>query len=138
MATQKSEDPTKILLKQLIFKQEGTPLAHIFAHGQKESLILAKRLQHIAEKYRGRLNFATIDATEYGFFASVLGLIPNKFPAFVIEDLITGETAPFDQSTEIMAVKIETFIEKYFRDKERTQVREQVQYTLRLVHGLKF
>ena len=42
--------------------------------------MLANRLQHIAEKYRGKLNFATIDATEYGFFASVLSLIPDKFP----------------------------------------------------------
>jgi protein disulfide-isomerase A1 len=126
MATQKSEDSTKIPLKQLISKQEGTPLAHIFARGQTESLMLAKRLKHIAEKYKGKLNFATIDATEYGFFASVLGLIPDKFPAFVIEDLITGETTPFDQSTEITWQKIGMFVEKYFRDKERTQVREQV------------
>jgi protein disulfide-isomerase A1 len=138
MATQKSEDPTKILLKKLIFKQEGTPLAHIFARGQKESLMLAKRLKEIAEKYKGKLNFATIDATEYGFFASALGLIPDKFPAFVIEDLITGETTPFDQSTEITWQKIEMFVEKYFRDKERTKVREQVCWTLRLVRGLKF
>jgi protein disulfide-isomerase A1 len=88
--------------------------------------VLANRLKRIAEKYRGKLNFATIDATEYGFFASVLSLIPDRFPAFVIEDLITGDTAPFDQSTEITAEKIEIFIEKYFRDKGRTQVREQV------------
>jgi len=100
--------------------------------------MLAKRLQHIAEKYRGKLNFATIDATEYRFFASVLSLIPDKFPAFVIEDLITGEATPFDQSTEITAEKIGIFVEKYFRDKGKTQVREQVQLALRLVYGLKF
>jgi protein disulfide-isomerase A1 len=115
------------LLTQLIFKQEGTPLAHIFTREQEESLMLAKRLKEIAEKYKGKLNFATIDATEYGFFASVLGLIPDKFPAFVIEDLITGETTPFDQSAEMTQQGIKMFVEKYFRDKERTQVREQVQ-----------
>jgi protein disulfide-isomerase A1 len=74
-----------------------------------------------AEKYKGKLNFATIDSTEYGFFASALNLIPDRFPAFVIEDLVAGETAPFDQNEEITAEKIEIFVEKYFTDKLNSQ-----------------
>lgn len=74
-------------------------------------------LKHIAERYKGTLNFATIDATKFGFFASALNLIPGRFPAFVIEDLQTGETAPFDQDKEITANSIQNFVENYFRER---------------------
>jgi len=56
---------------------------------------------------------------QYGFFAGALVLIPNKFPALVIEDMISGETVPFDQNEEITAEKFGTFVERYFRDREK-------------------
>jgi len=83
-------------------------------------------LKHIAEKYRGTLNFATIDAKKFGFFASALNLIPGQFPAFVIEDLQTGRTAPFDQNKEITACAIETFVEDYFGERLESQKRHEV------------
>jgi len=51
----------------------------------------------------------------------VLNLSPERYPAFVIEDMITGDTAPFDQSEEITTEKIERFIEMYFGDKATSQ-----------------
>lgn len=78
-------------------------------------------LKRIAERYRGTLNFATIDATKFGFFASALNLIPGRFPAFVIEDLQTGQTAPFDQNKEITADAIEIFVENYFQERLKAQ-----------------
>jgi protein disulfide-isomerase A1 len=96
--------------------QAGTPLAHIFVQTDEECRYLANMLKHIAVKYRGKLNFATINATEYGFFASALNLIPGRFPAFVIEDFQTGQTIPFDQSKEITTDAIETFVENYFEE----------------------
>jgi hypothetical protein len=78
-------------------------------------------LKNTAEKFKGKLNFATIDATKYDFFAKVLNLVPDQFPALVIEDLVTGDTAPFDQSEEITAEKIESFVEKYFEDRLNLQ-----------------
>jgi hypothetical protein len=41
----------------------------------------------------------------------------------VIEDVVTGDTAPFDQDEEITTEKIEEFVANYFADKE--EVREQ-------------
>jgi protein disulfide-isomerase A1 len=78
-------------------------------------------LKHIAERYREKLNFATIDATEFGFFASALNLIPGRFPALVIEDLQTGQTVPFDQNKEITADAIEAFVENYFKERLESQ-----------------
>jgi protein disulfide-isomerase A1 len=74
--------------------------------------------KHVAERYKGSLNFATIDATKFGPFASALNLTPGRFPAFVIENLQTSETAPFDQDIEITANSIEAFIENYFRERQ--------------------
>jgi protein disulfide-isomerase A1 len=76
----------------------------------------------MAEKYKGKLNFATIDATKYGFFAKALNLIPDKFPAVVIEDTESGDTAPFDQDEEITGKKLSAFVEGYFNVRETTQV----------------
>jgi hypothetical protein len=52
-----------------------------------------------------------------------LNLVPDQFPAFVIEDVVTGDTAPFDQDEEITTEKIEEFVANYFAGKE--EVREQ-------------
>jgi Thioredoxin-like domain len=98
--------------------KEGKPLAHIFVSSPSEQSTLVARLKPLAEKFKGKLNFATIDATKYGFFAKVLNLVPGGFPAFVIEDTVTGDAVPFDQNQEVTAEKIARFVEKYFRDRE--------------------
>jgi hypothetical protein len=73
------------------------------------------------------LQIATIDAIEYGFFATnALGLIPDRFPALVIEDLVTGETAPFDQDEEITRKGVERFVEGYFRNREEVDVPKEI------------
>jgi protein disulfide-isomerase A1 len=78
-------------------------------------------LRDVAGRYKGKLNFETIDAVKHGFFASVLKLIPGRFPAFVIEDLQTGEAYPFDQNEEITADSIAMFVENYFRERLEAQ-----------------
>lgn len=57
--------------------------------------------------------------------------MPDRFPAFVIEDTVTGDAAPFDQHEEITAEKIEKFIEKYFRG--RNKIPEQTAVSSSLV-----
>ena len=60
------------------------------------------------------MNFATIDATAYRFFAEALSLEPGRFPALVIEDVMSGDTVPFDQNKEITGDAVGKFIENYF------------------------
>jgi protein disulfide-isomerase A1 len=102
--------------------QSELPLTHIFATTEKERQSLAETLQNVAEKHKGNMNFATIDATRYSFFAEALGLALDRFPAVVIEDVINGETVPFDQDEEITADAIEKFIENYFRMSKTAKV----------------
>jgi Thioredoxin-like domain len=104
--------------------QSGLPLLHVFisAPSTSEHASLLSLLKPIAEKYKSKLNVATIDATKYGFFAKALNLVADKFPAFVIEDTVSGDSAPFDQMEDITEEKIEDFIEKYFERRERGNV----------------
>ena len=64
------------------------------------------------------MNFATIDAAQYGFFAEALGLVPDRFPALVIEDVMSGDTVPFDQNEEITTDTAKKFVEGYFNSKK--------------------
>jgi protein disulfide-isomerase A1 len=74
------------------------------------------------------MNFATIDATAYGFFAEALGLVVGRFPALVIEDVMSGETKLFDQNEEITADAIGRFVESYFRAKKAAKEEIKVQF----------
>ncbi|KAG9793275.1 Protein disulfide-isomerase [Exophiala dermatitidis] len=74
----------------------GIPLAYIFAETPEERASLAKALKPIAEKYKGKLNFATIDAKAFGAHAGNLNLPTDKFPAFAIQETVKNEKYPFD------------------------------------------
>ncbi len=87
---------------------------HIFAITEAKRQSLAEDLAHLAAEYRDKLNVATIDAEKYSFFAEPLGLTPGRFPALVIEDVVSGETTPFDQERDITIQSAETFVEDYF------------------------
>lgn len=99
---------------------------HIFATTEQSRQSLAETLQHVAEKYRGKVNFATIDATAYGFFAEALGLKPGHFPALVIEDVMSGDTAPFDKKEEITADAVGKFVESYLNTEKAVKVGSKV------------
>jgi hypothetical protein len=109
--------PLEFRTPSLTLQQAGLPLLHIFVSTPSSSdhPSLLSLLKPIAEKYKRKLNFATIDATKYRFFAKALNLATDKFPAFVIEDTVSGDTVPFDQNEEITGQKIEGFVQKYFK-----------------------
>jgi hypothetical protein len=44
----------------------------------------------------------------------------------VIEDLVTGDTAPFDQNEEITRKGVERFVEGYFRKREEVDVPKEI------------
>lgn len=76
--------------------QSGVPLAYIFAETSDERAELAKALKPVAEKYKGKVNFATIDAKAFGAHAGNLNLPLNQWPAFAIQETVKNERYPFD------------------------------------------
>ncbi|SPN96976.1 probable Protein disulfide-isomerase [Cephalotrichum gorgonifer] len=92
------------------YMASGLPLAYIFAETAEEREKLSAALKPIAEKHRGAINFATIDAAAFGAHAGNLNLNPDKFPAFAIQEVAKNQKFPFDQETEITHDAIAAFV----------------------------
>lgn len=54
--------------------ESGLPLAYIFVENADDKKRLGEALTPVAEKFRGKVNFATIDAVQFGAHASNLNL----------------------------------------------------------------
>ncbi|KAI9786790.1 MAG: protein disulfide-isomerase precursor [Peltula sp. TS41687] len=89
----------------------GLPLAYIFAETEDERSQLADELRPVAEKYKGAVNFATIDAKAFGAHAGNLNLETDNFPAFAIQETVKNQKFPYDQSKKITAKDISDFVE---------------------------
>jgi protein disulfide-isomerase A1 len=92
------------------YMASGLPLAYIFAETEAERTTLAALLKSVAEKHRGVISFATIDASAFGAHAGNLNLKADKFPAFAIQDTVNNKKFPFDQDTEITEAAIAKFV----------------------------
>ena len=102
----------------------GIPLAYIFSETAEERAELAKTLKSVAEKYKGKLNFATIDAKAFGAHAGNLNLPADKWPAFAIQDTSTDEKYPFD-GNKITEKKIAAFVKEYVEGKLEPSVKSE-------------
>lgn len=95
------------------FMSAGLPLAYVFAETEKERAQLTRTLRPIANKFKGKVNFGTIDASVFGIVAENLNLKADTFPAFVIQDIKDNLKFPFDQAKEITQESIAEFVEDY-------------------------
>lgn len=102
----------------------GVPLAYIFAETPEERTKLSEALKPIAEKSRGKVNFATIDAKAFGAHAGNLNLPTDAFPAFAIQDTVKNEKYPFEGS-DLTAKKIGAFVEKYVSGKLEPSIKSE-------------
>jgi protein disulfide-isomerase A1 len=93
--------------------QAGLPLGYIFAETDEERITLAKELKPLAEKYKGKINFATIDAKSFGQHAGNLNLEVGKWPAFAIQDTVKNEKFPFEQGQDLTHDAIGAFVESF-------------------------
>src|SRR5271154_7630893 len=85
----------------------------VFSADQGERKSLAKSLTGIAMKYRGQVDFATVDAEKQSFFLEYFGLYAGHLPAFVIQT--TDDVFVFKQDSQITADTIDEFIRQTIR-----------------------
>ncbi|KAI1820776.1 protein disulfide-isomerase [Xylaria intraflava] len=95
------------------YMSAGIPLAYIFAETPEERTELGEALKPIAKKFRGKINFATIDAKSFGAHAGNLNLPTDKFPSFAIQETVKNQKFPFDIEKEITPEAISTFVEDF-------------------------
>jgi len=91
----------------------GIPLAYIFAETEEERASLSTALKNVAEKHRGAVSFATIDAKAFGAHAGNLNLKADQFPAFAIQDTVNNKKFPYDQEAEITEAAIAKFVDDF-------------------------
>lgn len=95
----------------------GIPLAYIFAETPEEREELAKELKPVAQKHKGKVNFATIDAKAFGQHGGNLNLEVGKWPAFAIQEVVKNQKFPFDQGKKITAEDIGSFVDDFVEGK---------------------
>ena len=107
------------------YMETGIPLAYIFAETEEERKKLADTLKPIAEKHRGKVSFATIDAKAFGAHAGNLNLKADQFPAFAIQDTVNNKKFPFDQDTAITEAAIGDCVEKFVSGKVEPSIKSE-------------
>ncbi|UNI15135.1 Protein disulfide-isomerase [Purpureocillium takamizusanense] len=95
------------------YMSAGIPLAYIFAETQEERDALSKALKPVAEKHKGKINFATIDAKQFGAHAANLNLKTDKFPSFAIQDTVKNLKFPLHHDLEVAHDTIHDFVKRY-------------------------
>lgn len=107
------------------YMSAGIPLAYIFAETPEERDTIGAALRPIAEKQRGVINFATIDAKAFGAHAGNLNLQADKFPAFAIQETVKNLKFPFDQEKEITHDAIAAFVEDFVAGKIEPSIKSE-------------
>lgn len=101
------------------------PLAYIFAETPEEREELGAALKPVAEKYKGKINFATIDAKTFGAHGANLNLKTDQFPAFAIQEVSKNQKFPFDQSKEITHDAIAKFVQEFSEGKIEPSIKSE-------------
>lgn len=101
------------------------PLAYIFAETPEERAELGELLKPIAQKHKGKVNFATIDAKAFGAHAGNLNLKTDQFPSFAIQETVKNQKFPFDQDKKITHADIEKFVDDFVSGKISPSVKSE-------------
>ncbi|PNS21309.1 hypothetical protein CAC42_1088 [Sphaceloma murrayae] len=107
------------------YMSAGVPLAYIFAEEASERETLAKDLKAVAEKFKGKVSFATIDAKSFGQHAGNLNLEVGKWPAFAIQEINKNQKFPFSQDEKITAKNIEKFVSDFVSGKAEPSIKSE-------------
>ena len=107
------------------YMSAGIPLAYIFAEKADEREDLGNLLKPVAEKHRGVINFATIDASAFGAHAGNLNLKTDKFPAFAIQETNKNQKYPYSQDNEITLEAITNFVDDFVAGKIEPSIKSE-------------
>ncbi|KAL4889723.1 protein disulfide isomerase [Aspergillus ambiguus] len=107
------------------YMSAGIPLAYIFAETKEEREKFAEEFKPIAEKHKGAINIATIDAAMFGAHAGNLNLDPETFPAFAIQDPAKNAKYPYDQAKELKAKDVGKFIKDVLDGKVEPSIKSE-------------
>ncbi|KAL6714721.1 protein disulfide-isomerase precursor [Lecanora helva] len=103
----------------------GIPLAYIFAETPEERAELAETLKPLAQKHKGKISFATIDAKSFGAHAGNLNLEVDKWPAFAIQETVKNQKFPFDQNKKLTHDDVGAFVQDFVDGKVEPSIKSE-------------
>lgn len=106
------------------YMDSGIPLAYLFVENDETKATLSKFVSALAAEYKGKINFATIDAAAFGGHAENLNL-KQTWPAFAIQDTIKQTKFPFPQDQEITAESLGKYLADYTSGKIKPSVKSE-------------
>lgn len=101
------------------------PLAYVFAEEKEEREKLTQELKPIAQKHKGKINIATIDAKAFGQHGSNLNLDVTKWPAFAIQETVKNEKYPLDQTKPVNAETVGQFVDDFVAGKLEPSIKSE-------------
>lgn len=113
------------LYSMLIPVQAGLPLAYIFAETPEERAELAETLKPVAQKHKGKVNLAVIDAKSFGAHAGNLNLEVDKWPAFAIQETVKNQKFPLDQSKKLTEKEVGDFVQNFVDGKIKPSIKSE-------------
>ncbi|KAI8075220.1 thioredoxin-like protein [Gongronella butleri] len=94
------------------YMETGLPLAYIFTDNEEDHAKLDAVVRPIAQKYKGKVSFAHLDAKLYGGHANNVGLKEGQWPALAIQNLETAAKFPYtgELTTEAFGEYVDKFV----------------------------
>lgn len=106
------------------YVSSGLPLAYLFVENDEDKTALSKFVSKFAAEYKGKINFATIDANAFGGHAENLNL-KQTWPAFAIQDTVKQTKFPFPQDQEITEKGLKKFLADFASGKVKPSVKSE-------------
>lgn len=103
----------------------GIPLAYIFVADEADKTKYTAMVKPLAEKYKGKINFATIDAVAFGAHANNLNLEAGKWPAFAIQETTKNSKYPFDQEKALTSEALTSFVDDFSAGKIQPSIKSE-------------
>jgi len=107
-----------------IYASSSKPLAYLFLDPtleDKDTHIAA--IKPVAAKYKSKVNFVWIDAVKFGDHGKALNLVESKWPSFVIQDIEKQLKYPLDQSKDLTAEGVASWVEQYIAGELQPQLK---------------
>ena len=86
---------------------------------------MTEQLKPLAQKHKGVVNFATIDAKAFGAHAANLNLEADKWPAFAIQETVKNQKFPYDQQKKFTHDDIGKFVQDFVDGKIEPSIKSE-------------
>ncbi|KAJ3222112.1 protein disulfide-isomerase precursor [Clydaea vesicula] len=98
------------------YVSRGLPIVYLFYGSADDREKYGGILKPFAKTFKGKLQFAYIDAVKYGGHGKTLNLV-DTWPAIAIQDTTKNAKYPFDQSKPITKEALSTFLNDFVSGK---------------------